>query len=173
MFYSLNRLCELPRGFGSFPALEILDLTYNNLTNSSFSANFSYLGECLRCLYMGDNDLTEFPPQIEKFVHLEIVGLYIIHPAVTVGHFTGLFQINYIFLSKRRNYVYLSKFAPYNKPHNIILSISILDIQYIWRLASVVSPFSPFLLYLAGMHCISFTQGFCILDTACCPSYIE
>ena len=72
---SLNRLCELPRGFGSFPALEILDLTYNNLTNSSFSANFSYLGECLRCLYMGDNDLTEFPPQIEKFVHLEIVSL--------------------------------------------------------------------------------------------------
>ena len=72
--YSLNRLCELPRGFGSFPALEILDLTYNNLTNSSFSANFSYLGECLRCLYMGDNDLTEFPPQIEKFVHLEIVS---------------------------------------------------------------------------------------------------
>ena len=76
---SLNRLCELPRGFGSFPALEILDLTYNNLTNSSFSANFSYLGECLRCLYMGDNDLTEFPPQIEKFVHLEIVSLYLLH----------------------------------------------------------------------------------------------
>ena len=72
--YRLNRLCELPRGFGSFPALEILDLTYNNLTNSSFSANFSYLGECLRALYMGDNDLTEFPPQIEKFVHLEIVS---------------------------------------------------------------------------------------------------
>ncbi len=41
---SLNRLCELPRGFGSFPALEILDLTYNNLTNASFSANFTYLG---------------------------------------------------------------------------------------------------------------------------------
>ena len=40
----LNRLCELPRGFGSFPALAILDLTYNNLTSSSFSANFSYLG---------------------------------------------------------------------------------------------------------------------------------
>ena len=72
--YRLNRLCELPRGFGSFPALEILDLTYNNLTNSSFSANFSYLGECLRALYMGDNDLTEFPPQIEKFIHLEIVS---------------------------------------------------------------------------------------------------
>lgn len=72
---ALNRLCELPRGFGSFPALEILDLTYNNLTNTSFSANFSYLGECLRALYMGDNDLTEFPPQIEKFVHLEILVL--------------------------------------------------------------------------------------------------
>lgn len=40
----MNRLCELPRGFGSFPALEVLDLTYNNLTNTSFSANFTYLG---------------------------------------------------------------------------------------------------------------------------------
>lgn len=70
----LNRLCELPRGFGSFPALEILDLTYNNLTSSSFSANFAYLGECLRGLYMGDNDLTEFPPHIGKFEKLEIVS---------------------------------------------------------------------------------------------------
>jgi len=39
----LNCLCELPRSFGSFPALEILDLTYNNLTSSSFSANFASL----------------------------------------------------------------------------------------------------------------------------------
>ena len=68
-------MCELPRGFGSFPALEILDLTYNNLTSKSFSANFAYLGECLRALYMGDNDLTEFPPHIEKFVFLQIVSI--------------------------------------------------------------------------------------------------
>lgn len=72
---ALNRLCELPRGFGSFPALEILDITYNNLTNASFSANFTYLGGCLRALYMGDNDLTAFPPKIEKFVHLEVLVL--------------------------------------------------------------------------------------------------
>lgn len=71
----VNRLCELPRGFGSFPALEILDLTYNNLTSKSFSANFAYLGPCLRALYMGDNDLTEFPPHIEKFVQLEVLVL--------------------------------------------------------------------------------------------------
>lgn len=70
----VNRLCELPRGFGSFPALETLDLTYNNLTSSSFSANFAYLGECLQALYMGDNDLDQFPPNIEKFVFLKVVG---------------------------------------------------------------------------------------------------
>lgn len=70
---SLNRLCELPRGFGSFPALEILDLTYNNLVSSSFSANFAYLGGCLRALYMGDNDLKHFPPHIDKFTLLEVV----------------------------------------------------------------------------------------------------
>eukprot|EP00731_Ephydatia_muelleri_P033544 Em0032g6a len=72
---AMNRLCELPRGFGSFPALEVLDLTYNNLTNTSFSANFTYLGACLRALYLGDNDLTEFPPSIEKFVQLEVLVL--------------------------------------------------------------------------------------------------
>jgi len=74
MFPRLNRLCELPRGFGSFSTLEVLDLTYNNLTSSSFSANFAYLGECLRALYMGDNDLAEFPPHIGKFSKLEIVS---------------------------------------------------------------------------------------------------
>ena len=72
---AMNRLCELPRGFGSFPGLEVLDLTYNNLTNTSFSANFTYLGACLRALYLGDNDLTEFPPSIEKFVQLEVLVL--------------------------------------------------------------------------------------------------
>ena len=29
---------------------------------------------CLRALYMGENDLTVFPPHIEKFVHLEVVN---------------------------------------------------------------------------------------------------
>ena len=94
----LNRLCELPRGFGSFPTLQILDLTYNNLTIQSFSANFGYLGgkiaetshihycteyysllpflACLRALFLGDNDLTAFPPKMEKFVHLEVVRLW-------------------------------------------------------------------------------------------------
>jgi Leucine-rich repeat (LRR) protein len=72
---ALNRLCELPRGFGSFPALEILDLTYNNLVSSSFSANFAYLGGCLRALYMGDNDLKHFPPHIDKFTLLEVLVL--------------------------------------------------------------------------------------------------
>lgn len=93
----LNRLCELPRGFGSFPSLQILDLTYNNLTSASFSANFAYLGGerggggggregrrewytctrvigCLKALFLGDNDLNRFPPNMEKFIHLEVVG---------------------------------------------------------------------------------------------------
>ena len=30
---------------------------------------------CLRALYLGDNDLTEFPPSIEKFVQLEVVSV--------------------------------------------------------------------------------------------------
>ena len=41
----MNRLCVLPRGFGAFPALEVLDVTYNNLSENSFPANFFMLGQ--------------------------------------------------------------------------------------------------------------------------------
>lgn len=69
-------------------------MTYNNLTSASFSANFAYLGGergggregqrewytcthvigCLKALFLGDNDLNRFPPNMEKFIHLEVVG---------------------------------------------------------------------------------------------------
>ena len=42
----MNRLYGLPRGFGAFPVLEVLDLTYNNLNEKSLSANFFVMGEC-------------------------------------------------------------------------------------------------------------------------------
>lgn len=41
----INKLKELPKGFGACPTLEVLDLTYNNLTDASFPGNFFYLGE--------------------------------------------------------------------------------------------------------------------------------
>lgn len=40
----MNKLNELPRGFGAFPALEVLDLTYNNLSENSFPGNFFMMG---------------------------------------------------------------------------------------------------------------------------------
>lgn len=43
--YSMNRLNTLPRGFGSLPALEVLDLTYNNLNENSLPGNFFYLSK--------------------------------------------------------------------------------------------------------------------------------
>lgn len=46
---SMNRLNTLPRGFGAFPALEVLDLTYNNLNESSLRGNFFCLSEFLLC----------------------------------------------------------------------------------------------------------------------------
>ena len=39
----VNRLSSLPRGLGSLPSLEILDLTYNNLNENSLPANFFLL----------------------------------------------------------------------------------------------------------------------------------
>lgn len=40
----MNRLDSLPRGFGAFAVLEVLDLTYNNLNESSLPGNFFMLG---------------------------------------------------------------------------------------------------------------------------------
>ena len=41
----MNRLYALPRGFGSFPKLEVLDASYNNLTENSLPGNFFLLGK--------------------------------------------------------------------------------------------------------------------------------
>lgn len=40
----MNKLTALPRGFGAFPVLEVLDLTYNNLNESSLPGNFFMIG---------------------------------------------------------------------------------------------------------------------------------
>ena len=45
VLFRMNRLDVLPRGFGAFPALEVLDLTYNNLNEKSLPANFFQLGK--------------------------------------------------------------------------------------------------------------------------------
>jgi hypothetical protein len=41
----MNRLGGLPRGFGTFPVLEVLDLTYNNLDESTLPGNFFMMGK--------------------------------------------------------------------------------------------------------------------------------
>ncbi|NWR90261.1 RSU1 protein, partial [Furnarius figulus] len=70
---SMNRLNTLPRGFGSLPALEVLDLTYNNLNENSLPGNFFYL-TTLRALYLSDNDFEILPPDIGKLTKLQIVS---------------------------------------------------------------------------------------------------
>nr|XP_010311179.1 PREDICTED: ras suppressor protein 1 [Balearica regulorum gibbericeps] len=70
----MNRLNTLPRGFGSLPALEVLDLTYNNLNESSLPGNFFYL-TTLRALYLSDNDFEILPPDIGKLTKLQILSL--------------------------------------------------------------------------------------------------
>ena len=45
ILFRMNRLDVLPRGFGAFPVLEVLDLTYNNLKENSLPANFFQLGK--------------------------------------------------------------------------------------------------------------------------------
>lgn len=47
----MNRLDLLPRGFGAFAVLEVLDLTYNNLNETSLPGNFFMLGKKLYQFY--------------------------------------------------------------------------------------------------------------------------
>ncbi len=47
----MNRLSTLPRGFGSFPVLEVLDLSYNNLNEECLPGNF-WIMQTLRALYL-------------------------------------------------------------------------------------------------------------------------
>lgn len=44
LFFRMNRLTNLPRGFGAFPELEVLDLTYNNLSEKNLPGNFFMIG---------------------------------------------------------------------------------------------------------------------------------
>jgi len=46
----MNRLDVLPRGFGAFPVLEVLDLTYNNLSEKNLPGNFFMMGQLLSLL---------------------------------------------------------------------------------------------------------------------------
>lgn len=61
----------LPRGFGGFAALEVLDLTYNNLSEASMPNNFWNIST-LRALYVGDNDFETIPPEVSAFAGFNI-----------------------------------------------------------------------------------------------------
>lgn len=48
----MNKLTVLPRGFGAFPVLEVLDLTYNNLSEKSLPGNFFCLSKFKRNYFL-------------------------------------------------------------------------------------------------------------------------
>lgn len=96
---SINKLSSLPRGFGAFPVLEVLDLSYNNLNENTLPGNFFMMGNCflikyllwlfynfidlffaetLRALYLGDNDFEFLPPGIGNLKNLQIVSIEIL-----------------------------------------------------------------------------------------------
>lgn len=70
----MNRLSRLPRGFGSFPALEVLDLSYNNLNESELPGNF-WLMHSLRALYLSDNEFEYLSPEIRNLTNLAILAV--------------------------------------------------------------------------------------------------
>lgn len=70
---SINRLDTLPRGFGAFPVIEVLDLSYNNLNENTLPGNF-FMMETLRALYLGDNDFEYLPKEVGQLKNLQIVS---------------------------------------------------------------------------------------------------
>ena len=103
MPFRVNRLSSLPRGLGTLSALEILDLTYNNLNEKSLPGNFFIMrknalemfnNQChillfksvqsdsfcfipldqLRGLYLGDNDFEALPGEIGQLTSLQVVS---------------------------------------------------------------------------------------------------
>ena len=68
------RLDTLPRGFGAFPVLEVLDLSYNNLNERILPGNF-FMMVTLRALYLGDNDFEYIPPEVGNLKNVQILGL--------------------------------------------------------------------------------------------------
>merc|ERR1711879_1053648 len=70
----MNRLCFLPKEF-SFFSLEILDLSYNNLTDGSLPRSL-WNNKKLRALYLSDNDLEKLTPEVGKLAgSLEVLAL--------------------------------------------------------------------------------------------------
>ncbi len=89
----MNRLTKLPRGFGAFPLLEVLDLSYNNLNENELPANF-WIMHSLRALYLrydrarlkslfrklstsfhSDNDFEYLSPEIGQLTNLCILAV--------------------------------------------------------------------------------------------------
>ncbi|KAI9145558.1 hypothetical protein BKA69DRAFT_443289 [Paraphysoderma sedebokerense] len=67
---SVNKISQLPNGFGSCPKLHYLDLTCNNI--KELRPNFGYL-TTLRTLHLADNKLTKLPEEICNLVNLEVL----------------------------------------------------------------------------------------------------
>ena len=92
----MNNLHTIPNGFERLQQLEILDLSYNFLTEHSFSTEFFTLGkgettgntffrekihsvfvvvtENLRALYLSDNDMEILSGEIGNLKNLQIVS---------------------------------------------------------------------------------------------------
>ena len=70
----MNKLEGLPRGFGSFPVLEVLDLSYNDLSDEGMPGNF-WMMHCLRALYLSDNRFEYLSPDIKHMVNLRILAV--------------------------------------------------------------------------------------------------
>merc|ERR1712241_46969 len=92
----MNKLNSSPRGFGSFPNLEILDISYNNLSENSLPSNF-FIMATLRALYMSDNEFEQLSPDIKNMKNLRILALRdneLVDVPQEIGELVGLRELH-------------------------------------------------------------------------------
>merc|ERR1719510_2751422 len=89
----MNKLSKLPRGFGSFPVIEVLDLSYNNLNEGSLPSNF-FIMQTLRALYISDNDFEQLPPNLKNLRILAVRDNELIEVPEEIGELSGLRELH-------------------------------------------------------------------------------
>ena len=106
----MNRLSTLPRQF-KFDNLQILDLSYNNLTEHSLPESL-FENKNLRALYLSDNDLEHLPNGLSKLSYkLEVLTLRG-NDLVEIPNFIGDFvNLKELILSQNRLIVLPPEFS--------------------------------------------------------------
>ena len=97
--FSMNKLYNLPRGFGACPQIEMLDCTYNNLSEHGLPSNFFCLG-LVPFTYLS----TVTCPFCYRYISLSALLLYCVIFCLCYKHGLFMSDKNLVFMSNKHFY---------------------------------------------------------------------